>query len=127
MNEDQIKRFLERYGQALSAGDLAGIAGCWAVPSLVLSDQGAIPVVDSAEVERFFAQAVEAYHSQGLVATRPELERTERLTEQLTAVDVRWLSFDEAGEEQSSERSHYILWLAEDGQPRIRVALTRTG
>jgi hypothetical protein len=40
---------------------------------------------------------------------------------------VRWPAFDAAGTERASERSHYILRLGYDGQPRIRVALTRTG
>jgi hypothetical protein len=35
-------------------------------------------------------------------------------------------SFDEAGAERSSERSHYILRLGDDGQRRIQVALTMT-
>jgi hypothetical protein len=44
----------------------------------------------------------------------------------LTAVDVRWPAFDEAGEEKVSERSHYILRLGDDGNHRIQVALTMT-
>lgn len=64
--------------------------------------------------------------SRGLVATRPEIQRTEVLSDTLVAVEVRWPSFDAAGAERSSERSHYILQLGKDGQLRIRVALTRT-
>ncbi|MCI0393631.1 MAG: hypothetical protein L0332_17360 [Chloroflexi bacterium] len=46
--------------------------------------------------------------------------------ERLAAVDVYWPAFDATGTQKSSERSHYILWLGEDEQPRVRVALTRT-
>jgi hypothetical protein len=126
MNEDQIKSFLEGYGLAISAVDLAAISSCWEVPALVLSDQGAMAVSDAAEIERFFAQGSEWYRSQGLVSTKAELERVEVLSEKVKSVDVRWPSFDKAGEEKWSERSHYILRLGDDGQPEIRVALTRS-
>lgn len=126
MNEDQIRRFLESYGQALSDGNLAAIANCWEVPALVLSDQGVIAVSAAGEIEQFFGQASEWYLSQGLVITKPELERVETLSDRLASVDVRWPSFDQAGAEKYSERSHYILRLGDDGQPRIRVALTRS-
>ena len=36
--DEHLRRFLVRYGEALSAGDLKAISGCYAVPSLVLSD-----------------------------------------------------------------------------------------
>jgi hypothetical protein len=125
MREDQIRRFLERYGHAISSVNLADIAQCWEVPALVLSDQDVIAVSGADEIERFFAQAQDAYRSQGLVATQPVLERAEDLGEKLTSVDVRWLAMDKAGVERSSERSYYILRLGDDGEPRIRVALTR--
>ena len=125
MNEAQIRRFLERYGQALRTGDLAEIVRCWEVPALVLADEGAVPVSASDEIERFFEQAVGEHHAQGLVATRPQLERAEILTDRLAAVDVRWSSFDAAGAECSSERSYYILRRGDDGQLRIRVTLVR--
>jgi hypothetical protein len=126
VNEDKIRRLLERLGTALSTGDLAGISNCWEVPALVLSDEGAIAVAATGEIEAFFAQAAEWYRSQGLVSTRPELERVEMLSEKLASVDVRWLAFDSSGQEKSSERSHYMLQLGKDGQAHIRVALTRT-
>ncbi|MDQ3931506.1 MAG: hypothetical protein M3252_01520 [Actinomycetota bacterium] len=125
-HEDQLKRSLERYGEALSAGDLSGISGCWEIPALVLSDGGTIPVSSRDEIEGFFAQAIEFYRAQGLVMTRPQLEGTVRLSETLTSVDVRWVAFDQSGREASSERSHYILRLGDDGQQRIQVALTIT-
>jgi hypothetical protein len=96
------------------------------LPALVLSDSGAIPVSEAAEVERFFGAAVKAYHAQGLLSTRPDVQRIEQLSDGLTAVDVRWPSFDAAGVEKASERSYYILAAGEDGQPRIRVTLPRS-
>ena len=125
MDEDQIRSFLERYGQALSSGDLATIVSCWAVPALVLSDQGSVAVSDPAEIERFFGQAVQAYHARGWMSTRPDLHSFEALSATLLSVDVHWLAYDAAGDQQSSERSYYLLARGSDRQLRIRVAVTR--
>jgi len=126
MQTDQISLLFEQLGQALSAGDLHKASTCWGVPALVLSDDGATAVSDTREIEEFFSQAAEWYHLQGIASTKPEIERVDMLSEKLAAVDVRWPSFDASGKEKSSERSHYIVQLAEDGQVRIRVALART-
>jgi ketosteroid isomerase-like protein len=120
-----IQRFFERYGEALSSGDLPAIARCWEMPALFLSDQGARPVSSFAEVEALFATAVEWSHHMGLMSTRPEIERIERLGLRLVSVDLRWPAFDAKGAERSSERSRHVLSLAADGEPRIRVAITR--
>jgi len=126
MDDEKILRFLEGYGAALSAGDLPVVSSSWAVPALVLSDQGAMAVTSPTEIEAFFAQGIEYYRAQGLVSTRPELEHVEMLSETLITVDVRWPAYDSSGKEKASERSHYILQLGQDGQPQFRVALTRT-
>jgi hypothetical protein len=111
-------------GRALGERDLEAIANSWEVPALVLSDEGAVAVADAGEIERFFAQAVDWYRGRGVMTARPEIERLERLTPRLYAVDVRWPGFDATGRETWSERSHYILRLDDDGRPRVRVALT---
>jgi len=126
MQTDQISLLFEQLGQALSAGGLHKASTCWGVPALVLSDDGATAVSDTREIEEFFSQAAEWYHLQGIASTKPEIERVDMLSEKLAAVDVRWPSFDASGKEKSSERSHYIVQLAEDGQVHIRVALART-
>jgi len=121
--ENLVQSFLEGYGKALSEGDLPGIANCWEVPALVLSDQGARAVIEAGEVEQFFAGAVEWYRAQGLVATKSGSVEIKRLSERLVSVDVRWSVLDMTGLESPGEHSHYILSLAEDGQLRIRVAI----
>jgi len=126
MQTDQISQLLEQLGQALSAGDLHKAAACWGVPALVLSDEAAMAVSDRSEIEEFFSQAADWYHLQGITSTKPEIERVDSLSEKLASVDVRWPSFDASGKEKSSERSHYVVQLAEDGQLYIRVALART-
>lgn len=125
MNSEHIRQFLERYGRALSAGAMPEIVGCWAVPALVLADEGALAVAESGQVAQFFERAISQYHAQGLMTTQPQIEQVEMLNYRLASVDVRWTSFDAAGVERTSERSHYILWRDDDEQLRIRVALTR--
>lgn len=122
---ERIVQLLERYGQALSSGDIKAVVKCWAIPALVLADQGAMTVTEAGQVEAFFEQSIEVYRAQRIMSTRPELERVEMLTERLAAVDVRWPSFDASGREQASERSHYIVHLGDDGEMRLRVTLKR--
>jgi aryl-alcohol dehydrogenase-like predicted oxidoreductase len=126
MQTDQIGELLQRLGQALSSGDFREAARCWQLPALLLHEETAKVVSDAGEIESFYTGAAEWYHSQGIVSTRPDIERVEHLSETLAAADVRWPSLDAAGSEKSSERSHYIVQLGEDGRAGIRVALSRT-
>ena len=71
--DEHLQTFLARYGEALSAGDLKAISGCYALPSLVLSDAGSIPITKPKEIEAAFDGAAERYRAQGLVAVRPTL------------------------------------------------------
>jgi hypothetical protein len=104
--EPAIRRALERVGNALSARDARSVAQAWQLPGLVLSDTASRAVADADEIEAFFAQAIAWYRSQGIVATRPEIQSVEPLSDRLAAVDVRWPGFDAAGVEISSETSH---------------------
>ena len=123
----RIGAVFDRLGQGLSAGELKDLTSCWALPALVLSDQGAVSVTSRDQVEKFLQEAIKAYRAQGLVSTRPQLERVESLSDQLAAVEVRWPTFDNTGTERASERSYYIMQFGPDGQPRIRVTLNRAG
>lgn len=125
VDADTIRSFLERYGAALSAGDLDGVADCWALPALVVSDDGAVEVTDTEQIRTFFGQAVAWYRSRGIVATRPQIERTEPLSDRLVSVDARWPTFDADGSEVSSERSRYVLRVVDDGSLGIHAAITR--
>ena len=126
MDDAIVVRFLQRYGQALGADDLTTIASMWELPALVVSDEGARAVTEAGEVERFFTGAVEWYRAQGLMTTRPELLHTQMLGRRIVAVDVRWATLDRAGQEQAHESSRYLLRLDDDGELRIRVAVSVT-
>lgn len=128
MKPSEIEAFLVRYGAALSESRFDELAEAWAIPSLVVSDQGTLAVADRKEVSDFFARAVKSYHARGVMATRPELLQWEVLSPGLVSVDVAWPGYDERGLEikGSREFSRYILSVSADGKIRICVAVGRS-
>ena len=58
-----IEGFFVRYGEAVSAGDLKVISSCYAVPAIVLSDAGSIPISTREEIEAAFDGAAERYRA----------------------------------------------------------------
>ena len=59
----RLEDFFIRYGEAVSVGDLGAISACYAVPAIVISDEGAIPVATRGEVEAAFDGAAQAYRA----------------------------------------------------------------
>jgi hypothetical protein len=121
--EEHLRRFLVRYGEALSAGDLKAISGCYAVPSLVLSDTGSVAIAAREEIEAAFDGAAERYRAQGLVAVRPTLVASETLSERLVSVDVRWDYLDEQGRSAQQNGYRYVLRLEDEASPKIQVVI----
>jgi hypothetical protein len=56
---------------------------------------------------------------------RAEILRFDPMSDDIAAVDVRWPGFDKDGAEVYTETSHYVIQ-STDGNPLIRVALSRT-
>jgi ketosteroid isomerase-like protein len=121
----EISAFLDRYAAALAAGDLPGIAACYAVPAMVVGDAATIPVTEPAQVEAAFAGAADAYRAQGLVGIRPELRGVDPLTATLTLVDVGWSYLDEGGAARRHSSYRYLLRRA-DGGLGIQVVVDTT-
>ena len=122
----EIAAFLDRYAEALSAGDLPGIAACYVLPALVVGDAVTITVTEAGQVEAAFAGAAEAYRAKGLVAIRPELGALDPLTPNLTLVDVRWSYLDEAGEARQHTSYRYLLRRSDAGELGIQVVVDTT-
>jgi hypothetical protein len=122
----EIAAFLDRYAQALTAGDLPGIAACYVLPALVVGDAATIPVAEAGQVEVAFAGAVEAYRAKGLVAIRPELDALDPLTPNLALADVRWSYLDEAGEARQHTSYRYLLRRSNAGELGIQVVVDTT-
>jgi hypothetical protein len=121
--DEHLRRFLVSYGEALSAGDLKAISGCYIVPSLVLSDEGSVPIASREEIEAAFDGAAQRYRAQGLVAVRPTLLASEALTERLVSVDVRWDYLDEEGRSGQQNGFRYVLRLEDGESPKIQVVI----
>ena len=121
--DEHLRRFLVRYGEALSAGDLKAISGCYAVPSLVLSDDSSVPIAAREEIEAAFDGAAERYRAQGLVAVRPTLVASEALGERLVSVDVRWDYLDEEGRSAQLNGYRYVLRLEDEASPKFQVVI----
>jgi ketosteroid isomerase-like protein len=113
-----IEGFFVRYGEAVSAGELRAISGCYAVPAIVLSDAGSIPISTREEIEAAFDGAAERYRAQGMVAARPTVVAVENLAEKLVFADVWWDYLDEEGRSAERNSYRYVLRL-EDAGPRI--------
>jgi hypothetical protein len=124
--DEHLRRFLVRYGEALAAGDLKAISGCYALPSLVLSDAGSVPIAARQEIEAAFDGAAERYRAQGLVALRPTLVASEALSERLLCVDVRWDYLDEQGRSAQQNGYRYVLRLQDEASPKIQVVIGTT-
>ena len=124
--DEHLRRFLVRYGEALAAGDLKAISSCYAVPALVLSDAGSVPIAARQEIEAAFDGAAERYRAQGLVALRPTLVASEALSERLVSVDVRWDYLDEQGRSAQQNGYRYVLRLQDEASPKIQVVIGTT-
>ena len=112
--DEHLRRFLDRYGEALAAGDLRAISGCYAFPALVLSDEGSVPVAAREEIEAAF---------EGLVGLRPTLVTSEALSDKLVSVDVRWDYLDEEGRSAHQNAYRYVVRLEDEVSPRIQVVI----
>jgi ketosteroid isomerase-like protein len=122
----EIAAFLDRYAEALTTGDLPGIAACYVLPALVVGDAATIPVAEAGQVEAAFAGAADAYRAKGLVAIRPELGALDPLTPNLTLADVRWSYLDEAGEARQHTSYRYLLRRSDAGELGIQVVVDTT-
>ena len=121
--DERLKSFFASYGEALTAGELKNISGCYAVPALVLSDAGSVPIAARQEIEAAFDGAAERYRAQGLVGIRPTLLAWEALSERLLCVDVRWEYLDEQGRSAQQNAYRYVLRLEDEASPKIQVVI----
>ena len=125
LDDAEVSEFLTRYGQALSAGDVGGIADLWNYPAFVLSDDGVRAVENREEVESFFRGAKADYAARGIESTRPDVVRLEWVTDRIAIVDVRWPCLDERGFERGEEWGTYTLRVDDNGDLKLCVALMR--
>ncbi len=123
VQHSHIDAFLGQLGQALTSGHVPAIVAAWDIPALVLSVEGGRAVNTIAEIEAFYTGALDWYHSQGVIAIRPETWAAASLCPGLWSVEVRWSACDAAGDWSPSDHSHYVLRETCAGGLRISVAI----
>ncbi|TCB98281.1 hypothetical protein E0H26_07735 [Micromonospora zingiberis] len=122
---DTLTDFFDRYGVALTAGDLPAIAGCYALPGLVVADTYSFSFTSPAAVALSFVGAAPDYTERELIAAHADLEQIQQVSALLTMVAVRWEFLDSQGRQVAGERYRYLLRATDDG-PLICTVI-RTG
>jgi hypothetical protein len=118
--------FFDRYGSALTRGDVAGVAGCYALPGMVVADSYSFTFASPAAVALSFLGAAPAYREQQIVAAHAQLKDVQQLSTALAMVEVEWEYLDSAGNAVSGESYRYLLRADVDG-PRITTVIATSG
>lgn len=122
---EQLTDFFGRYGTALTTGDVAAIAGCHALPGLVVSDSYSFTFSTPAAVALSFLGAAPAYQENRIVAAHAQLRDVHRLSAALTLVSVEWEYLDDEGGAVPGERYRYLIRTGPDGPLITTVIATR--
>ena len=114
--------FFDRYGTALTTGDVAAIAGCYALPGMVVADSYSFTFASPAAVALSFLGAATAYREQQVVAAHAQFLDVLRLSDALAMVAVEWEYLDAGGNAVPGERYRYLIRADADG-PRITTVI----
>ncbi|GAA0560144.1 hypothetical protein GCM10010172_49070 [Paractinoplanes ferrugineus] len=114
--------FFDRYGVALTTGDVAAVAGCYALPGMVVADSYSFTFTSPAAVALSFLGASPAYREQQIVAAHAQMLDVQQLSDSLTLVAVAWEYLDSSGNALSGGHFHYLLRSDENG-PRITTVI----
>ncbi|MFE2615667.1 hypothetical protein ACFXA2_18870, partial [Micromonospora chalcea] len=112
---DTLTDFFDRYGVALTTADVPAIAGCYALPGLVVADTYSFSFTSPAAVALSFVGAAPDYQERELVAANAQIEDVQQVSALLTEVAVRWEFLDSQGGAVPGERYRYLLRTTEDG------------
>ena len=118
--------FFDRYGAALTSGDVAGVAGCYALPGMVVSDSYSFTFASPAAVALSFLGAAPAYREQHIVAAHAQLRDVQRLSTALAMVAVEWEYLDSLGNAVPGESYRYLIRVDASG-PRITTVIATHG
>ena len=114
--------FFDRYGAALTCGDVAAVAGCYALPGMVVADSYSFTFSTPAAVALSFLGAAPAYQEQRIVAAHAQLLDVRDLSEALIMVTVDWEYLAADGAALTGDRYHYLLRTGAGG-PRITTVV----
>ena len=114
--------FFGRYGAALTSGDVCVIAGCHALPGMVVADSYSFTFTSTTAVALSFLGAAPGYTELQIVAAHAQLLDVQRISEALVLVLVEWEYLDSSGDAVPGERYRYLLRADADG-PRITTVI----
>jgi hypothetical protein len=118
----RLTEFFDRYGTALTSGDVAAIANCYALPGMVVSDAYSFTFATPAAVALSFLGAAPSYDERQIVAAHAQMLDVQRLSPALSLVAVEWEYLDSRGNAVPGERYSYLLRVGADG-PRITTVI----
>ncbi|MGW3893533.1 hypothetical protein ACWD69_33295 [Micromonospora chokoriensis] len=121
---DTLADFFDRYGVALTSGDLPAIAGCYALPGLVVADTYSFSFTSPAAVALSFVGAAPDYQDRDLIAAHARIEDVQPVSALLTMVAVEWEFLDSQGQAVPGERYRYLLRISDEGPVICTVVRT---
>jgi hypothetical protein len=119
---DQLTEFFGRYGAALTSGDVVVIAGCHAMPGMVVADSYSFTFSSPAAVALSFLGAAPTYRDQQIVAAHAQLLDVQRISGVLSLVEVEWEYLDSTGGAVPGDRYRYLIRTGADG-PQITTVI----
>ena len=123
---ENLTDFFDRYGSALTRGDVAAVAGCYALPGMVVADSYSFTFASPAAVALSFLGAAPAYREQQIVAAHAQIRDVQRLSDVLAMVAVEWEYLDSCGSAVPGESYRYLI-RADAGGPRITTVIATPG
>ena len=120
---DHLTDFFDRYGSALTRGDVSSVANCYALPGMVVANTYSFTFVSPAAVALSFLGAAPAYREQQIVAAHAQILDVQRLSDALAMVAVEWEYLDSTGNAVPGESYRYLV-RADSGGPRITTVIS---
>ncbi len=117
-----LTEFFDRYGVALTTGDVSAVASCYALPGMVVADSYSFTFASPAAVALSFLGAAPAYSEQQIVAAHAQLREVQPLSAALTMVAVTWEYLDSGGNAVPGESYRYLIRVDAYG-PRITTVI----
>jgi hypothetical protein len=121
---DTVTDFFDRYGAALTAADVPAIAGCYALPGLVVADTYSFSFTSPAAVALSFVGAAPDYQERELVAANAQIQDVQPISALLTMVAVEWEFLDSQGRAVPGDRYRYLLRFTDEGPAICTVIRT---
>jgi hypothetical protein len=119
---DHLTDFFDRYGSALTRGDVSAVANCYALPGMVVANTYSFTFTSPAAVALSFLGAAPAYREQQIVAAHAQILDVQRLSDALAMVAVEWEYLDSAGDAVPGESYRYLI-RADAAGPRITTVI----